>query len=95
MKILDSQKNVVASSSLRLNEEKQLVTDVALGEGPSFEVFPVGVSFQGVKEGLEVTVDIPNSGLEPFHVVLEYADVKAMKALPGKGLVPFVLKAFR
>ena len=74
MKILDSQKNVVASSSLRLNEEKQLVTDVALGEGPSFEVFPVGVSFQGVKEGLEVTVDIPNSGLEPFHVVLEYAD---------------------
>ena len=95
MKILDNERNEVFASNPRLNDEKQLVTDLSLGPGLSFEAFPVGVSFQGVKEGLEISVDIPNSGLEPFHVVLEYADVKAMKSLPGKGLVPFVLKAFR
>lgn len=95
MKILDKDRNEVFSSDLRLNEDKQIVTDVSLGPGLSFEAFPVGVSFQGVKEGLEICVNIPNSGLDPFYAVLEYSDVKTMKALPGKGLVPFVLKAFR
>lgn len=95
MKILDKDKNEVFASNLRLNDEKQLVADVGLGPGLSFETFPVGVSFQGAKEGLEISVNIPNSGLDPFYAVLEYSDIKAMKALPGKGLVPFILKAFR
>lgn len=95
MKILDKEKKEVFSSALKVNDEKQLVADMALGAGPSFESFPVSITTRGIKEGLEIAIDIPNSGLDPFYAVLEFSDVKAMKALPGKGLVPFVLKAFR
>ena len=42
--------------------------------GANLQDSPSQTGFHGVREGLEVTVDIPNSGLDPFHVVLEYAD---------------------
>lgn len=95
MKLLDSNRNEVFSSKIRLDGEGQVVADVAVGGGMSFETFPVGLSMQKVDDGLEVAVNIPNSGLDPFYAVLEYSDTKTLRALPGKGLVSFALKAFR
>lgn len=95
MKILDSQKNEVVSTTLSLNEDKQVVAHVSAGKLAPVDVFPVEMSMSNEKDGLEVAVNIPGSGLDPFYAVIEYSDVKTLKALPGKGLVSFALKAFR
>lgn len=95
MKFLNNERQEIATSNLRLNEEQQVIADVCLGEGLIFETFPVALRMQSVADGLEVAIDIPNSGLDPFYMVLEYSDIKTLRAIPGKGLISFGLKAFR
>lgn len=95
MKLLNNQRQEIAASNLCLNEEKQVVANISLRQGPTFETFPVALSMQNIADGLEIAIDIPHSGLDPFYAVLEYSDIKTLRAIPGKGLISFALKAFR
>lgn len=55
---------------------------------------PLPFAARNTKEGLMVSVGLAGTD-KHGKVLLEYEDVKALRSMPGKGLVGFALKAFR
>lgn len=94
MKIFDSQGVELAALTLSV-EGDQIATHANLQEGAAQLDLPkMNISFENTKEGLLVHNCLSGTD-KKGDVLIEYADVKALKSIPGKGLVGFVLKAFR
>lgn len=52
------------------------------------------ISFENTQQGLILHTGL--AGVEgSIDVLVEYDDIKALRSIPGKGLVSFALKAFR
>lgn len=94
MKIYDSQGAEQADLSLAVDGE-QVATHVSFLEGAAELDLPkIELSFENTKAGLMVHAALAGTD-KKGDILVEYADVKALREIPGKGLVGFVLKAFR
>ena len=94
MKLYDSQGVEQAAFSLAVDGE-QISTHANFLEGAAELDLPkMEVSFENTKQGLLVHACLAGTD-KRGDILVEYADVKALREIPGKGLVGFVLKAFR
>lgn len=94
MKIYDDKGEEVLALTPKA-EESQLKTHLNYAEGAAQLDLPAAdVSFENTKQGLLVHAGIAGTD-KKVDVLVEYDDVKALKQIPGKGLVSFALKAFR
>ena len=94
MKIIDSQGQPLMDATLAVNGEGQLCTHTVLGGACDLDMPKLDVSFESQKDGLLVHLGLAGAD-KSCDVLVEYADVKALREVPGKGLVSFALKAFR
>jgi len=95
MMIIDSQGVNLLEASLAVNEENQLCTHTSFAGGAAELDLPkLDVSFESEDRGLLVHVKLSGTD-KACDMIVEYGDMKALKSIPGKGLVKFVLKAFR
>lgn len=95
MKIIDSQGEGILESRLSVNEDNLVCTHVSYAGGAAELDLPkLDVTFENAEGGLIVHIRLAGTE-KAFDALVEYDDVKALKDIPGKGLVKFVLKAFR
>lgn len=95
MQILNEAGEPVATGTLAFDDEQRLCGRIDLGAGVAFDLPPVQASFEKHPDGLLFHVLLPGSGLNEANILIEPSDMKTLKDVPGKGLVGFVLKAFR
>lgn len=96
MKILKNSGEELLSLAFSVDADNNLCAHVGAKEyGVELDMPKSVVSFENTKEGLLVHGGL--SGVEDgtVDILVEYADVKALREIPGKGLVGFALKAFR
>lgn len=94
MKLFKSTGEEVCKLTLSI-EDDAVSARIADGEDlVGFDLPKMNVSFENTKEGLMVSVGLAGTD-KHGKVLLEYEDVKALRSVPGKGLVGFALKAFR
>lgn len=81
--------------SLSVDGEHELQSRASFADGAAQLDLPaLAVTFENHKEGLLVHLTLAETD-KSCDALIEYDDVKALKSIPGKGLVSFVLKAFR
>lgn len=95
MKVFAKDGAELFSGYARVNGEGRLESTIIMKESLEFELPAIAASFDRDHEGLMLHLDIPGSGLDTLNVLLQPEDMKALKDIPGKGLVGFVFKALR
>lgn len=94
MKIIDATGEELLALALAV-EGDEVKTHASFSEGAAELDLPkTNLSFENTKDGLLVHAGLAGTD-KHFDVLVEYDDAKALKEVPGKGLVGFVLKAFR
>jgi hypothetical protein len=94
MKLYDETGKEVCSLALSTQDD-EVSTHFASGDDLlQLDLPKVTVSFENTKEGLMVSFGLAGTD-KTGKALVEYDDVKALRAVPGKGLVGFALKAFR
>lgn len=94
MKLYDSEGVEQLALTLAVDGE-QVATHANFLEGAAELDLPkMEVSFENTKAGLLVHARLAGTD-KKGDILVEYADVKALREVPGKGLVGFALKAFR
>lgn len=94
MKIIDAAGDEVLALTLTV-EDDDVQAHASYSEGAAELDLPkTAISFESTKQGLLVHAGLAGTD-KSCDVLIEYDDVKALKEIPGKGLVSFALKAFR
>ena len=95
MKVCKATGEELFSGSLAVDDGGLFCSTVRLSDAVDFDLPPLSVVAEPDKQGLRLNVDLPGAGIDPVHVIVEYDDMKALKKMPGKGFVSFVLKSLR
>lgn len=93
MKIMNSSGEEMLTIRFSVDEDDRLCAHASFA-GRALDLPKSEVAFENGKEGLMVHTGLAGTD-KACDVLLEYDDVKALKEVPGKGLVSFALKAFR
>ena len=91
MKVLSKENEQLVDVALSGGKDAPLKAHVKMGE-IEFDSPDVETSMACVGDDLETTIRIP--GVVNFKLLLEPADVKALKGMMGKGVVKFMMKSF-
>ena len=94
MKIYDGQGEEVLATSLSVEGDVVAAHANYSNGAAELDLPKMVASLEGVDDGLLIHANLAGTD-KKFDILFEYADAKALKEVPGKGLVKFVLKAFR
>lgn len=94
MKLYDSQGAEQVALSLAVDGDLVSTHANFLEGAAELDLPKINLSFENTKAGLLVHATLAGTD-KKGDILVEYSDVKALREIPGKGLVGFALKAFR